>query len=55
MSIADNIRYGALYREVSDQEVTEAAVSANIHDFIITLPQVSTLDNLYVMCALVYM
>lgn len=41
MSIADNIRYGALYREVSDQEVTEAAVSANIHDFIITLPQVS--------------
>ena len=40
-SIAENIRYGALYREVSDQEVIEAAKSANIHTFIESLPQVS--------------
>ena len=41
MSIADNIRYGALFREVSDEEVIEAAKSANIHDFIKSLPEVS--------------
>ena len=40
-TIAENIRYGALYREVSDQEVIEAAKSANIHSFIESLPQVS--------------
>lgn len=39
-SIADNIRYGANFREVSDEEVEEAAKSANIHDFVMTLPQV---------------
>ena len=39
-SIADNIRYGANYREVSDEEVEQAAKSANIHDFVMTLPQV---------------
>ena len=42
ISIADNIRYGALHREVSDEEVVEAAKSANIHSFIVSLPQVST-------------
>ena len=41
MSIADNIRYGALFREVTDEEVIEAAKSANIHDFIQSLPEVS--------------
>ena len=40
-SIADNIRYGANYREVSDEEVQEAAKAANIHTFIETLPQVN--------------
>ena len=40
MSIADNIRYGALFRTVTNDEVIEAAKVANIHDFIITLPQV---------------
>ena len=40
-SIADNIRYGALYREVSDDEVIEASKAANIHSFIESLPQVS--------------
>ena len=39
-SIADNIRYGANFREVSDEEVVEAAKAANIHSFIESLPQV---------------
>ena len=43
-SIAENIRYGALFREVSDEEVIEAAKSANIHSFIESLPQVRTID-----------
>ena len=41
-SIAENIRYGALFREVSDSEIVEAAKSANIHSFIESLPQVRT-------------
>ncbi len=41
MSIADNIRYGANFREeVTDEEIQEAAKSANIHNFILTLPEV---------------
>ena len=40
MSIGDNIRYGANYKELSDEEIIEAAKAANIHDFIQTLPQV---------------
>lgn len=40
-SIAENIRYGALFREVSEDEVISAAKAANIHDFIETLPMVS--------------
>ena len=39
-TIADNIRYGANFRKVSDEEVIEAAKSANIHNFIESLPQV---------------
>ena len=39
-SIADNIRYGALFREVSDEEIVEVAKSCNIHEFIQSLPQV---------------
>ena len=39
-SIADNIRYGANFREVSDEEVMEAAKAANIHNFVESLPQV---------------
>ena len=41
-TIAENIRYGALYRQVTDEEVIKAAKSANIHTFIESLPQVST-------------
>lgn len=43
ISIADNIRYGANDRLVSDEEVIEAAKAANIHDFIQALPHVSVL------------
>ena len=39
-SIAENVRYGALFREVSDEEVIEATKAANIHGFIESLPQV---------------
>ena len=40
-TIAENIRYGALFREVSDAEVIEAAKAANIHNLIESLPWVS--------------
>ena len=40
MSVADNIRYGDNTRQVSDEEVIEAAKAANIHSFIDSLPQV---------------
>jgi ATP-binding cassette subfamily B protein/subfamily B ATP-binding cassette protein MsbA len=36
-TIADNIRYGRL--DASDEEIVEAARSANAHDFIIRLPK----------------
>ena len=39
-SIADNVRYGALFRDVSDEEIIEATKAANIHSFVETLPQV---------------
>jgi ABC-type multidrug transport system fused ATPase/permease subunit len=42
-SIADNIRYGANFRDVSDEEIVEAAKAANIHNFIGTLPEVCTI------------
>ena len=40
LSIADNIRYGANGKEVSDSDIEAAAKAANIHDFITTLPNV---------------
>ena len=47
-SIADNIRYGANFTDVSDEEVVEAAKAANIHSFIESLPQVyTTTHNLF--------
>ena len=39
-SIASNIRYGALSREVSDEEIVKVAKSCNIHQFIESLPKV---------------
>ncbi len=38
-SIADNIKYGDNGREVSMDEVIAAAKKANIHNFIISLPE----------------
>jgi ABC-type multidrug transport system fused ATPase/permease subunit len=35
-TVAENIRYGRL--EASDDDVVDAAINANIHDFIMTLP-----------------
>ena len=42
-TIADNIRYGANFREVTDSEVKAAAKAANIHNFIMGLPEVHTM------------
>ena len=39
-TIADNVRYGANFRVVTDEEVIEATKAANIHTFIESLPQV---------------
>lgn len=39
-SIAENICYGANFREVTQDEVIEAAKAANIHKFVESLPQV---------------
>ena len=41
-SIRDNIAYGDVEREVSQEEIENAAKAANIHDFISTLPKVGT-------------
>ena len=40
-TIADNIRYGALFRDVSEEEIVAMAKACHIHDFIESLPQVS--------------
>ncbi|KAM4702862.1 ATP-dependent translocase ABCB1-like [Rhinophrynus dorsalis] len=37
-SIAENIQYGCLEREVTQEEIEEAAMAANIHTFIQSLP-----------------
>ena len=39
-TIADNIRYGALFRDVTDEEIVKVAKDCHIHDFIQSLPQV---------------
>ena len=43
--IADNIRYGAQYKEITQEDVVDAAKSANIHDFIVSLPKVGYINN----------
>jgi ABC-type multidrug transport system fused ATPase/permease subunit len=40
-SVAENIKYGDTSREVSMDEVVDAARKANIHDFVAALPEVS--------------
>ena len=54
MSIADNIRYGALYRTVTNDEVINAAKVANIHDFIITLPQVYFIHQIIIILYIIH-
>lgn len=44
-TIAENIAYGDNSREVSMQEIIEAAKKANIHNFISSLPQVLKKSN----------
>ncbi|KAF7245880.1 Multidrug resistance protein 1, partial [Varanus komodoensis] len=44
-SIADNIAYGDNSRKVSFDEIVEVAKAANIHSFIESLPDVSTLKE----------
>ena len=41
LSIRENIAYGDVTRFVTQNEIEEAARSANIHDFISSLPQVN--------------
>ncbi|CAG0912519.1 unnamed protein product [Notodromas monacha] len=43
-TIAENIAYGDNYRTVPMEEIIEAAKSANIHNFITTLPKASLID-----------
>jgi ABC-type multidrug transport system fused ATPase/permease subunit len=40
LSIRDNIAYGDNTRDVSQEEIEQAAIKANIHDLIISLPKV---------------
>jgi len=40
LSIRDNIAYGDNSRDVSQEEIEQAARKANVHDFIISLPDV---------------
>lgn len=40
-SIAENIQYGDNSRHVSMEEVVEAAKKAFLHDFVMSLPNVS--------------
>jgi ABC-type multidrug transport system fused ATPase/permease subunit len=44
ISIRDNIKYGDLTRDISDEEIILAAKRSNIHDFILTLPEVQKLN-----------
>jgi len=39
ISIRDNIKYGDLTRDISEEEIILAAQRANIHDFVLTLPE----------------
>lgn len=40
-TIAENIAYGDNSRDVSSEEIVEAAKQANIHSFVASLPLVS--------------
>ena len=40
-SIRDNIAYGDIHREISQEEIENAAKTANIHEFICSLSEVT--------------
>lgn len=42
-SIAENIQYGDNSHRINMEEIVEAAKTANLHDFVMTLPDVSLL------------
>lgn len=44
-SIAENIAYGDNARAVSMEEIVDAAKKAFLHDYVMTLPQVSHMDH----------
>ena len=44
LTIAENIAYGLL--NVSEEDIINAAIKANVHDFIQRLPQVSACKGL---------
>lgn len=52
-SISDNIKYGDNYREVTEEQVIAAAKEANIHDFIVSLPQVGLAKKVVSMCMII--
>lgn len=45
-SIAENIRYGDNQRELSMNDVISAAKKAQLHDFVMSLPEVMTKESL---------
>ncbi len=47
MTIAENIKYGSWDKEISEDDVIEAAKAANIHDFIISTTRVIN-NNLFI-------
>lgn len=42
MTVSENIAYGLPNKDVSETEIIEAAKAANAHDFIVSLPEVTT-------------
>ena len=44
-TIKENIAYGLLESEATMDKITQAAKAANIHDFIMSLPQVNRNKN----------
>ncbi len=49
-TIAYNIRYGANFKHVTEEDIVQAAKEANIHSFVETLPQVRTIALRHKVC-----
>ena len=48
LSIRDNIAYGDNSRQVTQNEIETVAKTTNIHDFILSLPEVDSIWFLFV-------